>query len=412
MRPYVLCFAHDDVRRFAGGVAKYIREEAFLAARRGTGTATVFPLSVVRPPRLKEWALHGWGVRRDGCWEGMFRRRGLEALLGRWEREGQALAEIQLHHVGRYDTGELGRFLAAVPAGVRLFLHDYHTVCPSTHLLRNGTAFCGKGVPCEAKCRGCRHWDPRWLPRMKALLGGIGDRLRVTAPSESVAEGWLETWPEFRRRVEVVPHWIPARTVRGPEHPPGRPLRLAFAGAQLPHKGWEVWCRTVEALRKAGSGYEFLYFGLGRELPEGIRAVGTGDGGMADALRRERVDFLCLWSVCPETYSYLYFEAVQAGAWVLAPEGSGNIADAIRKSGWGTAFPDEGSLLAFLRDETRARATLEHALTVERPAEMAVNPRVLDELPAAVPLGRPGEHPRRAWAHEAVLKLKEWTGHV
>lgn len=412
MRPYVLCFAHDDVRRFAGGVAKYIREESLLAEGRGMGVVAVFPLSVVRPPRLKEWALHGWGVRRDGRWEGMFRRRGLEALLGRWEREGWTPAEIQLHHVGRYDTGELARFLAAVPVGVRLFLHDYHTVCQSAHLLRDGSAFCGKGAPCEAKCRGCRYWNPGWLPRMKALLGGIGKRLRVTAPSVSVAEGWLEAWPEFRGRVEVVPHWTPVRTVRGPGHPPGTPLRLAFAGAQLPHKGWDVWCRTVAALRKAGCAHEFLYFGLDRELPDGVRAVETGDGGMTEAMRRECVDFLCLWSVCPETYSYVYFEAVQAGAWVLAPEDSGNIADAIRKSGWGMVFPDEGALLAFLRDETRMAATLEQARTVERPAEMAVNPHVLDELPPARPLGARAGHPRRAWGHEAVLRLKEWTGHV
>lgn len=410
--PYILCFAHDDVSRFAGGVAKYIREESALAIGRGMGTVTVFPLSVVRPPRLKEWALHGWGVRRNGRWEGMFRRQGLEALLGQWEREGWRLAEIQLHHIGRYDAEELGRFLAAVPVGTRLFLHDYHTVCQSPHLLRNGESFCGMDVPCGTKCRGCGCRNPDWLPRMKTLLGGLGMRLRVTAPSESVAAGWLETWPEFRGRVEVVPHWTPVRTARGPGHPPGTPLRLAFAGAQLRHKGWDVWCRTVDALRKAGAGYEFLYFGLDRALPDGVRAVETGDGGMTEALRRERVDFLCLWSVCPETYSYVYFEAVQAGAWVLAPESSGNIAAAIGKSGWGTVFPDEGALLAFLQDETRGKETLERARTLERPAEMAVNPHVLDELPPARPLGGRAGHPRRAWVHEAVLRLKEWTGHV
>jgi hypothetical protein len=247
---------------------------------------------------------------------------------------------------------------------------------------------------------------------MKATLGGMENPFRVTAPSESVRDGWLESWPEFRERVEVVPHWLASRTVRGPGRSPGKRLKIAFAGGQLEHKGWSVWKRIVETLSGRGPNHEFLYFGIGRDFPDGVRAVSVGDGGMAEALRREQVDFLVLWSVLPETYSYVYYEAAQAGAWVLAPEGSGNIADAIRKGGWGTVFRDEGELMAFLRDETRARETLDLAQGVERPEEMAVNPRVLDELPEARPLGLPCGGGRRAWAHEAVWKLKEWTGHA
>lgn len=133
---------------------------------------------------------------------------------------------------------------------------------------------------------------------------------------------------------------------------------------------------------------------------------------MTEALRREGVDFLCLWSVWPETYSYVYHEAVQAGTWVLAPEVSGNVADAIRKDGWGTVFRDEAELLAFLRDGSRVRSTLEHAREVERPAEMSVNPFVLDTLPEPRALPLPGGRAHRAWLHEAAWKLKEWTGHV
>lgn len=411
-KSFILCFVQADLRRFAGGLAKYVHEEAALAAPRGIGMVTVFPLNLRQFPRLRGWASAGWGVCRGNRWEGMYGWKGLARLVARWQRQGFLLSEIQLHHVAGFDAESLRRFLAAVPAGVRLFLHDYGTVCPSFHLMRNGREHCGLEAPCEAKCRGCRSWDSAWRPRMDSILGGLGDRLRVVAPSASVAEGWSASWPALRGRVEVIPHWLTVRTVRGPDREPGPRLRLAFAGAQLPHKGWDVWCRVAATLERAGAPFECLYFGLGRNVPAGMRTVEVGEGGMTAALRREGVDFLCLWSVLPETYSYVYFEAVQAGTWVLAPEGSGNIADAIRKSGWGTVFGDETELLAFLRDETRLRATLEHARNVERPAEMAVNPHVLDTLPGSRLPALPGGRAHRSWLHEAVWKLKEWTGHV
>lgn len=408
----ILAFVHADPTRFAGGLAKYVHEEAALAAPHGIGIATVFPMNIRQVPLLRAWASDGWGVSRMGRWEGMYGWEGLARRVAHWQRQGSLLAEIQLHHVAGFNAESLRRFLAAVPAGVRLFLHDYGTVCPSPHLLRDGRTYCGSSVPCKAKCQGCRSWNPAWLGRMESILGELGDRLRIVAPSAAAAAVWSASWPAFRERIEVVPHWVSVRTVRGTGRLPGARPRLAFAGAQLPHKGWDVWCRAVEALERIGSPFECLYFGLGRNVPRGVRAVEVGEGGMTEALRREGVDFLCLWSVWPETYSYVYFEALQAGAWVLAPEVSGNVATAIRQDGWGTVFRDEAELRSFLLDGARVREVMERVRNMERPVEMAVNPRVLDTLPEVRPLALPGGRPRRAWLHEAVWKLKEWTGHV
>ena len=412
MKRCILCFAHEDTVRFSGGLAKYIHEESALAAARGVAVATVFPLHVKQFPRLAKWASRGWGGRWNGHWLGMHDWRGLASMVGNWERHGWALSEIQLHHIGGYDAEDLQRFLAVVPVRVRLFLHDYHTICRSAHLMKDGKTHCGTTPPCEAKCRSCQYWNVNWLARMKKTLGSVGKRLKVTAPSESVARAWLESWPEFRKVVEVVPHWTTTRTVKGMGHTPGMRFRLAFAGGQSFHKGWNVWCQIVEELKKSGGNFDFLYFGLGHDIPRGVHAVAVREGEMVAALRRERVDFLCLWSVWPETFSYVYYEALQAGAWVLAPEMSGNIASAIRRGRWGTVFRGASELLAFLQNERRMRETLEGTGNLERPEEMSVNTQVMDTLPPAVPLGLTGGRARRLWAHEAVWKLKEWTGHA
>ena len=409
-RSYVLCFAHADIRRFAGGLAKYIHEESAMLEARGMETVTVFPLHLRQFPRLQAWASRGWGVCRNGRWEGIWTWKGLLHLLGRWEKEGSRLAEIQLHHIGRYRREDLRAFLSAVPAPVRLFVHDFHTVCRSPHLMKDGKMPCGTvGVERE-KCAGCPHWDEGWVSGMRELLAGLDGRLRVTAPSEIAAEIWGATHPSQRHVLEVVPHWVASEWGCGV---PGRrdgPLRLAFAGSPEIHKGWPVWEKTVAALRASGN-YEFLYFGEDVPLPDGVRGIRV-DGEMRDALEREGADFLFLWSLCAETYSYVYYEALQAGTWVLAREGSGNVAMAVKNEGWGTVFPDEAAALEFLGDAKRVRETLATAARKRRPTKMVPNPRIADSLGEGRVWNLPAGKGGRSRTREILWQLKERTGHA
>lgn len=412
---YILCFAHADIRHFAGGLAAYIHQEAALAAERGVETATVFPLHLRQFPRLKTWASKGWGVCLGERWLGMYTWKGLANLLGRWERKERLLSEIQLHHIGGYRREDLRAFLEAVPAPTRLFLHDFNTVCPCSHLLRNGREFCGGEDVGIRKCGGCRHWNAVWLPGMRKLLVGLGERLSIVAPSASAADIWQRSYPEWRGKVDVVPHWLPSEKGHGTARPPSRPFRLAFAGAPMFHKGWESYLEVVRTLRETGRDWEFLYFGVLEDVPAGIRGVrviGDKEGGLVAALRREAPDFLFLWAMCPETYSYVYYEALQAGVWVLTREGSGNIAAAANKGDWGTVFPDIGSVLAFLEDEDGLKKTLTLAAEKERPVKMVPNPRIVESLGEGRLLGLPGGRGGRCRVREFLWKLKEWTGHV
>ena len=409
---YILCFAHADIRRFAGGLAEYIHQEAALAAERGMETATVFPLHLKQFPRLETWASKGWGVCLGETWLGMYTWKGLANLLGRWERKGRFLSEIQLHHIGGYRREDIRAFLEAVPAPARLFLHDFSTVCPCSQLMRDGREFCGGEDVGLRKCGGCRHWNADWLPGMQELLGGLGNRLSVVAPSDAAAEIWTRSYPGWKGKVDVVPHWLPAELGRGTARTASRPFRLAFAGAPMFHKGWEAYLEVVRTLRETGRGWEFLYFGGLEDVPEEIRAVRVSEGGLVEALRREAPDVLFLWSMCPETYSYVYHEALQAGVWVLTGEDSGNIAAAAKKRGWGTVFPDLQSLLAFLENGKGLEKTLALAAEKERPVKMVPNPRIVESLGAGKALGLPGGRVRRCWSREFLWKLKEWTGHA
>ena len=181
------------------------------------------------------------------------------------------------------------------------------------------------------------------------------------------------------------------------------------------HKGWEAYLQVVRALRETGRDWEFLYFGVREDVPDGIRAVrvvGDAEGGLVAALRREAPDFLFLWAMWPETYSYVYYEALQAGVWVLTREGSGNIEAAVKNGGWGSVFPDMRSVLAFLEDGDGLRKTLALAAEKERPVKMVPNPRIAESLGEGRLLGLPKGRGGRCRVREFLWKLKEWTGHA
>ena len=46
---------------------------------------------------------------------------------------------------------------------------------------------------------------------------------------------------------------------------------------------------------------------------------------MVEAIRKEALDIVFMWTQCPETYSYVYYEMSINGVYVLTNTNSGNI---------------------------------------------------------------------------------------
>ena len=71
---------------------------------------------------------------------------------------------------------------------------------------------------------------------------------------------------------------------------------------------------------------------------------------MIDSLKEYGIDIVYLSSVCPETFSYTYYEAYEAGCFVLTREGSGNICDQVKKQGNGLVFESVDDMVNWLDD--------------------------------------------------------------
>ena len=59
---------------------------------------------------------------------------------------------------------------------------------------------------------------------------------------------------------------------------------------------------------------------------------------MQQQLSKLNIDIVFQWSKCQETYSYTYFEAFEAGCYVVTNKNSGNIAEMTSQQNNGKAF--------------------------------------------------------------------------
>lgn len=386
---YVLCLTCVDPRWDAAGLERYLADETALLADWGMSVVCLFPFPTRKSKQLNRYLSRFWGVLADGMLQGFYDTDGILGLLAEWQRAGRVPVEIQLHHLKNWDLSQVEQLLCRIPVDVRLFLHDYFTVCPQYNLLRNSMAYCGAAPPSENKCKGCRWWTPGHLGAMRKVLKAAGSRLVVTAPSDSARQIWVSSFPEHESRTEVVPHLIPAGDATRPASPSrtNQPLRIAFVGSPADHKGWSVFSRLVEVLAQDNPGYVFYHFGRparlrGSVIQVPVSFVREGPDAMTAAIRRAGIEVVLLWSIWPETYSYVLQESRMANAWVITNSDSGNIAATVRRDGGGRVLRDAGELLAYLQDIDQVRQDVDKFRTrsPDGAARMVPNPVVADDL--------------------------------
>ena len=387
---YVLAFARDDYRDAASGLEKYLSEETAILEARGISSVVAIPFRTRRNRRLDAWLSGYWGAIADGEWKGFWRAGEFARLLAGPEVGGKQPLEVQLHHLQEYSLEALADFLRATTARVRLFVHDYSWVCAHNQLLRNGRAYCGPAAPSEEKCAGCASRDPAHVPAMRHFVEGLRGRLEVLLPSAAAGRVFGGTYPEWMDEAKVVPHWLPAGSkTEARAGAAGRKLRIGFVGLPTTAKGWDAFARASGALAASGAPYEFYHFGKPRKdcpghvKPVDVSFVRDGRGAMTEALRGAGIDAVAHWSIWPETYCYALYESLQAGAMILAPPESGNVADEIRRTGTGIVLENESKLEEYLRDPARVGMDVERCRrnALERFGRMEANEEIAQAMP-------------------------------
>ncbi|HZZ68139.1 MAG TPA: hypothetical protein VFE18_08185, partial [Phenylobacterium sp.] len=242
---------------------------------------------------------------------------------------------------------------AGLTAGF-FWLHDFASLCAGFHLLRNDVEDCAAPPPDSMACGICVYgpWRGRHIAEHERLFERLS--LTVVAPAQVTLDLWKARAAYPAAGDVVLPH---ARLVaRGPAPatPADRPLRIAYAGMPAAHKGWEIF-RDLVARHAEDTRYQFLH--LGGRTPPGlplefhkVTVTDAAPRAMQEAIQKHQVDAVLIWPLCRETFSFIAYEAVAAGAAVITGPDSGNVAAFVAESGHGVVLADEIALAAVLEE--------------------------------------------------------------
>jgi glycosyltransferase involved in cell wall biosynthesis len=240
------------------------------------------------------------------------------------------------------------------------WLHDYVSVCAGFQLLRNDVEFCGAPEAQSEGCHICIYGTARQAneQRLRFLFDQCG--FTVVSPSEAAREIWLKRSSLPHEGVLVAEH---ARLVETTDRldtgaPPqvgtqARPVRVAYIGYPLLHKGWFTFERILDELGQFAN-YRFFHFGSAGSLAARKNlhrvecTVSAQDRDlMSERLREHEIDLVVIAAEWPETFSYVAFEALAAGCDVLTLSRSGNVAAVVNRLRRGLVFEAEDEIVEF-----------------------------------------------------------------
>lgn len=257
-------------------------------------------------------------------------------------------------------------FSTLEPTDTFYWVHDYSSLCTGYNLLRNHVAFCHAPALDSVGCSVCvfeasRMENARYLQQMFRTAN-----FTVVAPSESALNIWRNSSNLPHKAVMVQEH---CRLTYSDDRPrkrrkaesrgsAGDPVRVAFVGFPVHHKGWPAFERLVEETW-IDPAYRFYHFSKtsGTVHTSRIRHVDVSVSpdrrdAMVDLLGEHEIDIVTILAPWPETFSYVTFEALAAGCDIVTLADSGNVAAVVGQTGRGRIFSNEDEILDFfLRHE-------------------------------------------------------------
>jgi hypothetical protein len=382
----VLAFSNTDYLKALGGSEKVLYEEQMEYEKHGISYIQIHPTIPCEENWQKGYPDQLVNVNVDSVLVGTFTLVQLAPLFKLLlETQCVQLVALHIHHLMNLSVTGLSYFLNSVQVPkVRVFLHDYYTVCSRKDLLRDGRVYC------EIDCENCEFQNERdrHFKTMKQFFRSVDAEFVV--PSMVAANVWGKAFPEHADRVRIIPHQnvqeSPTKSddihleLLGSDgyHP-----RLAYLGYESAVKGLETWWRVVsdDTLNR---NYTFFHLGaFGMRMPNvtyvPVSFLEEGPNAMVEALGRNRIDMAFLWSLVPETYSFTLHESFAANCFVITNEASGNIVEQVRDSGRGVICRDEREMFGLLYDVSGVRDLLLNHFRRNNRVRLSFNSKLAEE---------------------------------
>lgn len=335
---FVITFSYGNYMCGIGGTDKYLKAEQKMLNSNHISMLHIFPVPVRKLGVGKE-RLPFWGMLVDGKTIG-------DSINYTWQVieiiekliSNKRLRAVQIHNFRWINICELREITVHLQTQYYFFIHDYLTICPYLYEhMEETNSFCNLSVDENIRCAGCIFNSQERRQNVKEIHQFLLQQsdLNVISPSEIAGRIWSKHFPELESKIKIVPHqicegqYIDNRTeIRGN-------IKIAFAGYPSATKGWTDWMNATELADSKKLGYSFYHFGIAGEDCRHIKnipvSIKDNKSSMIDELRKHEIDAVVLWSICPETYSYTFYEAFSANCFIITNEDSGNIAEQVKK---------------------------------------------------------------------------------
>lgn len=386
----VITVSYGDYTKGIGGTDKVILAHQRLLNEKGISVLHLFrQYSISSYFHIKKNDV--WQVLLDGKNKGLQSTRNIVKWIENRFEDGFEFKGIYIHHFMNVDLDELAVLISATNIPVRFYIHDYMSICVGGGLVKPEGIYCGEEKPNDSKCKECQYHCRTNVYREKAIRNffyDIKDRLVVISPSSTARDIWLHSFPDFADNVRVIYHqkMVGEYTGNTKMIQEGEKLRIAFVGYPKPLKGWGVWKDAVDRAYQKNEDIEFYQFGTIKDHIDYINGVEidfkNDMNAMIKALRKHEIHCVVLWSLCPETYSYTYYESFAANAFILTNKHSGNIAIQTEKNQNGIVADSVDGLANILEDEDGLRECINQFRKngIKGPKSLTENPELLSTL--------------------------------
>jgi hypothetical protein len=355
-RGLIVSLSHDDYHRVVGGVQLCLQLEELEFSKNGYVYLALHPFQPL-PVLARETDPNKFQFQAavNGQMLGSITAATLQLLLERHVPPGESICCIVHSLLGHAPEVVTYLFRSIVIRRALFWLHDYFSICPNHVLLRNDIIFCNAPSPQSTSCFTCCYGAERnnHLSRLEALFAAI--TFDIASPSHFALNLWQKQNSVRHRETNVLPLcYLTSPQTLPPGAPPNErhPVRIAFLGHSVFHKGWHVFAQLSSAFAD-DRRYAFHHLGQRNTGSPAVRFTKVSTSAadphvMSGTIAKIGIDVALIWPEWPETFSFTYQEAVAGGALVVTNPHSGNVQAAIRANGMGHIAMNETQLLALL----------------------------------------------------------------
>lgn len=359
---FIIEVFYTNINLHSAGTEKFIKEQIAVLNKNDIDAILLFPVRKTIPLIN----INMWGLMLNDSLIDIYTTSQIISLFDLWSAQGKQLCGVFIHHLMNLELEGLKQVLLSVKGcQTIIYLHDFYTACIQYNLLKDDNEYCGSALINTQKCAQCIYY-PSSVYHHENIIRFFNEinkqNLCFVAPSEYVADLWSKAFPQFNSKLIVIRHQNcngqyteNMEVIKGEE-----PLRIAFIGAQSTNKGWNYWKQAIERLNHDQYNYSFYHLGHSTYNSPYIQNVEVsvqkyGPDAMIKALRQNKIHVAVLNSICPETYSYTYFECLASNSFVITNANSGNIATQTSIHGNGIIVDTPNKVLDALSNEKELR---------------------------------------------------------